>query len=228
MDVGELSRFDEETRLALPFKMAVVVQNVIADANTIATTLTSEWIAKADALISRLHELAPPWQPHKDKLLSEEADLGDQLMASTTFPETTAISGSLEEMAKAMKVLNSDGAGVAVAPGVLKMNDARTLAVDTICVAYALATWHTKHQNRTKQDEARQAGGRAESSNFRARQRIARRAPGCVGRVLEVRFRSDCGGEEGGRAACEATAPVRTTYLGFSVDVSKTSRQLGI
>ena len=119
VDEGELSRFDEETRLALPFKMAVVVQNVFADANTIATTLTSEWIAKAGALLSRLHELAPPWQPHKDKLLSEEADLGDQLMASTTFPETAAISESLEEMAKAMKVLNSDGAGVAVAPGVL-------------------------------------------------------------------------------------------------------------
>ena len=46
--------------------------------------------------------------------------------------------------------------------------------------------------------------------------------------MLEVRFRSDCGGEEGGRAACEATAPVRTTYLGLSVDVSKTSRQLDI
>ena len=60
VDEGELSRFDEEARLALPFKMAVIVQNVFAHANTIATTLTSEWIAKADALISRLHELAPP------------------------------------------------------------------------------------------------------------------------------------------------------------------------
>ena len=59
MDEGKLSIFDEEARLAMPFKMAVVVQNVIADANTIATTLTSEWIAKADALISRLHELTP-------------------------------------------------------------------------------------------------------------------------------------------------------------------------
>ena len=64
VDEGELSRFDEETRLALPFKMAVVVQNVIADANTIATTLTSEWIANAAALISRLHELTPPHGSH--------------------------------------------------------------------------------------------------------------------------------------------------------------------
>jgi len=53
-------------------------------------------------------------------------------------------------MASGMKLLNADGHGVAFAPLQIKsLNDTKSLAVDTVCIAYTLATWHGAIKNQS-------------------------------------------------------------------------------
>jgi hypothetical protein len=100
------------------------------------------WAADATDVVDRLNEIIPKWEPFKESLLVNTA-VADQLLTCPDFTTINALSDCLSDMASGMKLLNCDGHGVSISPLQIKtINDTKSLSVDTVCIAYALATWH--------------------------------------------------------------------------------------
>ena len=140
----ELAKYDAEATLALPFKVSIVVNKIYQDATKVVSDMVALWVSDVDSLIQRQTEITPNWQPVRENLLSSHHAIGLELMSCQEFTTMNVISGTLGEYGKNLKALNLDGHGAVVPANVLKkVADAKDLGVDTVCTAFALATWHT-------------------------------------------------------------------------------------
>eukprot|EP00975_Prorocentrum_lima_P021027 4426778-Prorocentrum_lima.AAC.1 len=62
-------------------------------------------------MINQLHEIIPPWQPVKERLMSDGSEVAKQLMACEHFTFINTIAESLDAYSKNLKNLNVDGQG---------------------------------------------------------------------------------------------------------------------
>ena len=139
-----LSAYDSEPRLRVPFTVSITGKEVFDYAGQVAVDIVQVWVNDVDSMIKRLTDLVPPWQPVREKLLSDQHEIAVGLMNCEHFGLINAIADTLLGYSDAMKQLNKDGFGLAVHANVFKqISDTRALATDTVCLAFALATWHT-------------------------------------------------------------------------------------
>ena len=137
-----LARVDQDASLSLPFSSKTIVTAIYEQAKEIAVSLESLWAADVNTFADSLQGLLPQWQPFKEKLLSNTAVM-EQLLGCSNFGNVNALSAILDIYIKGMKAVNADGHGKAFAPEVIKKAaDSKSYAVDSVCMAFALAQWH--------------------------------------------------------------------------------------
>ena len=149
MKADALADIAQDTRLKLSFDAVALSNKIQEEATDISQAMVGLWVADAADVVERLNEMIPKWEPFREQLLTNTA-VADQLLSCQDFSTMNALSDCLSSMASGMKLLNADGHGVAFAPLQIKsLNDTKSLAVDTVCIAYTLATWHGAIKNQS-------------------------------------------------------------------------------
>jgi hypothetical protein len=142
MQADTLAEIATDTRLTLPFDVVALSIRIQEEAQGIARAIVDLWVADSNDVVDRLHEIIPKWEPFKEQLLSNAA-VANELLSCEEFATMNALSDCLSDMVSGMKLLNADGHGVSISAAQIKsMNDTKSSSVDTVCIAYALATWH--------------------------------------------------------------------------------------
>ena len=136
-----LTRLDHDETLELPYKVSDLANHVNQKAQDAIEMLVQLWKAETQHCGETLYGLAPEWQPYRDTMLSNDA-IARQLMCCDNFVQMNALVQALETMIGGMKALNTDGHGALIEARIIKdALDYKLFAVETICIAFALAQW---------------------------------------------------------------------------------------
>lgn len=142
LDTLAVQALDDEKRLSLPFRLSSLCADLEQQCRRIGEDLVGTWKAEVADLIRSVNAALPPWQPVQAELLTHP--VGTQL-TNTDFQPVSAMSSRLDTLIKLFRMLNTECQGTFAVPVQLlkDMQTSKSFAVDSICIAFAIAQWHT-------------------------------------------------------------------------------------
>jgi len=125
----------------LPFDADTVVQSLGEQAKAVLATMYDFYKSDLADLTRAVIDWCPPWQPYANTLL-ETPVMQKALMTNSHVPQLCQAAHTLQEMVKHTKALNYDGYDKFIdAKAIADAASAKSLAVETVGVAWALDRW---------------------------------------------------------------------------------------
>ena len=144
LGAGNVSARDEEAMLILPMDLQQINHEIRESSNDILARIIDHWTRDLMELILQVGDMCPNWQPFSHALFDPaNAPIVKSLLENPQFKFLSPIAEALQDMLKHIRALQADGYGAVVDAQQLKQaSGAKSMVVDTICVTWALFTWH--------------------------------------------------------------------------------------